>query len=179
MKINLALTLCLFLSGIFFVRAQHHQIVVGPELNFPSGNASNISGVGAGVSLRGELGLSSQFSLSASGSVLGFLGKRYLGPRTPTLYYVPIKAGLKYYTSNDFYLEGQLGASFPLNGNTKPVFIWSPGVGTTFKIRNHRNLIDIGLRYEGWLNVNLLTKNITKSTTFGFFGLRAGYVIGK
>lgn len=178
MKTNLFLFLILFLFNINFVHAQRRSIVIGSALNFPSGNASNISGIGAGLSLKGEFGISPKYALTTSGSVLGFLGKRYLGPRTPTLYYVPVKAGLKYYTSDDFYLEGQIGASLPLNGNVKSVFIWSPGVGTTLNIRNHQNQIDLGLRYEGWLNTNVLNKDITKNTTFGFFGLSAGYSFG-
>lgn len=175
MKYRMVVVCSLLLCTAFFAKAQRHNLVIGPELNFPAGNSSNVSGFGAGAYLKGEIGLSPQFSITATGSALGFLGKKYFGPRTPTLYYLPLKAGLKYYTSEDFYLEGQLGASFPLNGLTKTTFIWSPGIGALVKRRNSQNSLDFGLRYEGWVNTNLFVKGGKQNTTFGFFSLRAGY----
>lgn len=157
--------LSLLLLVVLGAKAQRSNIVIGPEINLPSGNSTNKSSIGYGGYLKGEVGLSEKFSITGSGAVVSFLGKRFFGQRQPTLSYVPVKAGLKYYTDTDFYFEGQLGASVPINGNGKATFAWSPGAGTFIKNRKNNNQLDIGVRYEGWTN----------NTTFGFFSLRAGY----
>ena len=154
----------LLLFVVLVASAQRSNIIIGPEINLPSGNSTNQSPIGYGGYLKAEVGLSQKFSITANGAVVSFLGRRFIGPRQPSISYFPIKAGLKYYTESNFYFEGQLGASFPFNENNKARFAWSPGVGTFIKSKNN-NQLDIGLRYEGW----------TDKTTFGFFSLRAGY----
>lgn len=156
---------CLLLVIVLSAKAQRSKIVIGPEINLPSGNSTNASSIGFGGYLKGEVGLSQKFSITGSGGIVDFLGKKIYGPRTQSLSYLPVKAGLKYYTDRDFYFEGQLGASFPINGVTKTAFAWSPGAGAFIRSKKNNNQLDIGFRYEGW----------TTSSTFGFFSLRAGY----
>ena len=158
----------LLLLVVLSAKAQRSNIVIGPEINLPSGNSTNQSAVGFGGYLKAELGLSEKFSITGSGGLTSFLGKRFMGQRASTLSYLPIKAGLKYYTESNFYFEGQLGATLPFNRTGKTGFAWSPGAGTFLKSRNSNNQLDIGLRYEGWSGLN-------SNTTFSFFSLRAGY----
>ncbi len=160
---------------VLSVKAQRSNIVLGPEINLPTGNATNQSPIGYGGYLKGEVGLSEKFSLTASGAITSFIGKRILGPRQPTMSYVPIKAGLKYYTEGNFYFEGQLGASFMVNGSASKAFVWSPGVGSFIKSRNSNNQFDIGFRYEGWTSSGTLNTADKKTAAFNFFSLRAGY----
>lgn len=160
--------LTVLLTVFFCAHAQRYNIVIGPEISLPSGNSVNKSAIGFGGYLKGEVGLSEKFSITASGGVVNFLGKRFFDQRQPSLSYFPVKAGLKYYTESSFYFEGQLGASMPINGNAKTAFAWSPGAGTFIRSRNSANQLDIGFRYEGWTSTN-------SNTTFGFFSLRAGY----
>jgi len=157
--------LSLLLLVVLGAQAQHYNIIIGPEISLPSGNSTNRSTIGYGGYLKAEVGLSEKFSVTGSGALVSFLGKRFFGQRQPTLAYLPVKAGLKYYTESSFYFEGQLGASVPMNGTGKTTFAWSPGAGTFINSRNSKNQLDIGLRYEGW----------TDRSTFGFFSLRAGY----
>lgn len=159
----LSFLLLTFLS----VNAQRSNISIGPEINLPSGNSTNKSAIGLGGYLKGEVGLSQKFSITGSGGFASFLGKRFLGQRAATLSYLPVKAGLKFYTESNFYFEGQLGAVLPINGNEKTAFAWSPGAGTFLRSRNN-NQLDIGFRYEGWSRMN-------SNTAFSFFSLRAGY----
>lgn len=167
----------LFASLVFTtVQAQQSNIGLGGEINFPSGNSSNASAIGLGGYLKAELGLSSKFSLTASGSISNFFGKRFFGAKSPSRAYAPVKAGLKYYTTENFYLEGQLGAAIPLNQGVKTGFAWSPGIGTYLKTRGSDNKIDIGLRYEGWTSTSVVNSN--KTTTFSFIGIRLGYAFG-
>lgn len=162
--------LSLLVLMVFSVKAQRSNIVIGPEINLPTGNATNQSPIGYGGYLKAEIGLSQKFSITANGGLSSFVGKKIIGPRQPTLSYAPAKVGLKYYTEANFYFEGQIGASFPVNGNAKTRFAWSPGAGTFIKSKNSNNQLDFGFRYEGWTGVS----NIS-TTTFSFFSLRAGY----
>ncbi len=160
---------------VLSVKAQRSNIVIGPELNLPTGNATNQSPIGYGGYLKGEVGLSEKFSLTASGAIASFIGKKIFGHRQPTMSYVPVKAGLKYYTEGNFYFEGQLGASFMVNGTASSAFVWSPGVGSFIRSRNSNNQFDIGFRYEGWTSSRTLNTADKNYTTFSFFSLRAGY----
>ncbi len=159
--------LSLLLLVVISAKAQRYNIVIGPELSLPTGNSTNQSPLGFGGYLKGEVGLSPKFSITGSGGVVSFLGKKFVGPRAETLSYIPVKAGFKYYTEKNFYFEGQVGASLAMDGNTKNRFAWSPGAGTFIRSGRSNNQLDVGFRYEGWSR--------SGTTTFSFFSLRAGY----
>lgn len=157
----------LLLLIVLGANAQRYHIVIGPDLSLPTGNSTNQSPIGFGGYLKGEVGLNQKFSITGSGGVVSFLGKKFIGPRTASSSSIPVKVGFKYYTERSFYFEGQLGAVFPLNGIAENRFAWSPGAGTFIRSRKSKNELDIGFRYEGWTR--------TGTTTFTFFSLRAGY----
>lgn len=164
------------LMGIIQVNAQTVQFGAGPELNLPSGNSSNVSPFGVGGFLKTEITLSAQYALTASAGIHTFLGRKIFNVRSQTLVSAPVKIGFKYYSSESFYLEGQLGASFPTKGNANTAFAWSPGFGTFLKSRNSHSKLDIGLRYEGWTSSSVFMPAGRSYTTFGFIGLRLGYI---
>lgn len=173
--------LTLALIGIIFcslTKAQNVQIGIAPEIDFPTGNASNLSGIGFGASLKAEVGVATKYAITAASGYNVFIGRRYLGVRTQNLEAVPAKLGFKYYSSPEFYLEAQAGAAFYTNGDTKTSFIWSPGIGTYFKTGNNKNKIDFGLRYEAWSSPRAGNIANVKSTSFGFIGLKLGYSFG-
>lgn len=156
-------------------KAQYYNIAVGPEFNIPSGNSSNVSTIGLGAALKAEIGLSPIFALTANASYTNFFGQEYFGIRTPRETSVPLKAGFKYYTSANFYVEGQIGTNVPLSGNADLGFVWSPGIGSYINLKNSENKLDVGLRYEGWSNSRNITATSTKFSTFAFIGLRVAY----
>ncbi|RZK43016.1 MAG: hypothetical protein EOO90_05005 [Pedobacter sp.] len=163
------------LVSIFSVKAQRYNLVLGPEVAFPAGQSANQSPIGFGASLKAEVGISEKFSFTGSGAVMSFLGKRFFRQRQPTNSYVPIKAGLKYYTDENFYIEGQIGASLPMNHSGRTAFAWSPGIGSFVKNKRNSSQLDVGLRYEGWVSSSLLTTTGRRYANFGFFSLRAAY----
>lgn len=167
MKIKFLILTFLILTSLIKVNAQQATIGFGPEVSLPSGNSSNISAVGLGGFVKAEIDISDKFALTAQGSLASFLGKKLFGVKTSTITYVPVKAGLKYYTSPDFYFEGQLGAAMPINGKTTTNFAWSPGLGAYINKRGADHKIDLGLRYESWT-----------SSKFNFITLRVGYLFG-
>lgn len=167
MKIKSLILILFFATITLKVNAQQATIGLGPEVSFPSGNSSNISAIGLGGFVKAELDVSEKFAVTAQGSLTSFLGKRFFGAKTPTVTYIPVKAGLKYYTSPEFYFEGQMGAVMPLNGKTATSFALSPGLGAYINKKGADHKIDVGLRYESW----------TKSK-FNFITFRVGYLFG-
>ncbi len=167
MKLKFLILTFIIFTLLIKVKAQQATIGIGPEVSLPSGNSSNLSSVGFGGFLKGEIYISEKFAFTAQGSLVSFLGKKFFGTKTPTISYVPVKVGLKYYTSIDFYFEGQAGASLPINGKTSTSFAWSPGLGTYIHKRGGNDKFDVGLRYESW----------TRSK-FNFITFRVGYLFG-
>lgn len=171
-------TLFAIISCVFIftaAKAQISTIGIGPELNVPTGNSSNISSIGTSGGLKAEFGLSPKTGLTINAGITSFLGRNYFGIRTPTETSAPLKGGFKYYTSPNFYVEGQMGINIPITGNANTGFVWSPGVGTYLKLRNSDNLLDVGLRYEGWSSRRTITAISTTFSTFSFIGLRVSY----
>lgn len=172
------LIVALFSLFFFSAKAQQSSISIGTEFNFPSGSSSNVSAIGFGGYLKGELGVSQKFALTANVTGVSFLGRELFGSKTPTLSYFPVKAGVKYYSSENFYLEGQVGVALPVDNYSKRAFAWSPGIGTYIKTRGTANKFDIGLRYEGWTSSRIMIPSGTQYTTFSFISARVGYAFG-
>ena len=60
--------------------------------------------------------------------------------------YFPLKAGVKYYEYKGLFFSGEAGVI--LNSRGEPdLFVWSPGVGYTFK-----DGFELSERFEGWPN---------------------------
>ncbi|WP_461788115.1 hypothetical protein [Pedobacter sp.] len=169
----------LFLTISFAVNthAQLVKISLTPEINFPTGNAASLSGIGFGASLKTEFNISDRYAITASGAYNLFITKNILGYRIENINAVPVKLGFKRYASPDFYLEGQAGAAFRVGSSSGTSFVWSPGFGTLIKTSGSGKL-DFGLRYESWSNASYGSSAIVKTTSFNFIGLKLGYIFG-
>jgi len=169
----------LLLSCFIQVKAQSYtKIGIGAELDLPSGNFAGLSAYGLGTSVKIDFTLSEEIGLSLNGGIVNFFGKHNQLVTVQDLTYVPLKMGLKYNFSNNFYAEAQLGAALPLTTGQKTFFVWSPGIGNFFKLQN-KNLVDVGIRYEAWTgknNEDIVILN--SSNNKGFIGLRVAYVFG-
>ena len=179
MKFKIFTYLFLLVVSISF-NAQSQQVKIGlfPEVNLPTGNASSISGVGFGGSLKAEIALAEKYAITANGGYNLFLTKGKLGTKLANIEAVPVKLGFKHYPSPDFYVEGQAGAAFHMGASSRTSFVWSPGFGTYFKTGSSNNKLEFGLRYEAWTNTSYGSISSLKTTSFSFIGLRFGYVFG-
>lgn len=170
---------------IFFIlcvagatQAQTLKLGFGPEIAIPTGNSANISSIGVGGYVKFEQAVAQKFSITETAELTNFFGKKFLNIRSQDLTYLPVKLGLKYFPSENFYAEGQGGLAFPVNNSGKSNFTWALGVGNFIKSRNSNAQFDFGLRYQA------LTSTVQKSfednskTSFGYFALRVGYVLG-
>jgi hypothetical protein len=159
---------------ILKANAQSSNVGIGPELNIPSGNASNITSIGYGGGVKLEIGLSSKFALTFNGSYINFAGNGNSGLKGSVITAVPLKAGFKHYTSKSFYVEGQVGSNVLIKGSGHSGLAWSPGIGALIKTKNSEDSFDVGLRYESWTGKNDSILG-SSTSTFAFIGLRVAY----
>lgn len=125
---------------------------IGIETGIPLGNASDISSIALGASLKYELPIvqKTYFTISAgyseflySGSYKDFL--REYGVTKSSSGFVPLKAGIKYYFSPNFFGEAQAGAAISTDQGGGTAFAYAPGVGYSFN-----GGFEFGVRFEGW-----------------------------
>ena len=135
---------------------------IGAETGLPVGQASDGYSVVLGGSLKYELPVSGRAFFTLSAGYNAFLLKdEFKGYDIPsTAGFIPLKAGIKYYSDGGFFLEAQAGIVWSTESGGGHAFAWSPGIGYTFK-----NGMEIGARYEGWTN----------DGTVGQMGLRLAY----
>lgn len=121
---------------------------IGAEAGLPVGDASDGYNLvlGGSVKLEVPTTTSTWFTLSAGYNAF-FLKSEFKGYGiSSTSGFVPVKAGLKCYTS-DFFIEAQAGIVWSTENGGGHAFAWSPGIGYTFN-----KGFEIGARYEGWTN---------------------------
>ncbi|MFI5159725.1 MAG: hypothetical protein ACHQHN_00540 [Sphingobacteriales bacterium] len=161
---KLLLLLLVFSGSVLTTFAQSSsgkaRFSAGFELGLPAGTSSNIYNIGWGGSLKYEIPVARQTMFTITGGVTSFAAK--LNNFSYTDSFVPLKAGLKYYLSQGFYAEGQLGVAFYVGSDgVFSYFAYSPGIGYTFN--GH---FDLGARYEGW---------VKSGGTLSQLALRAAY----
>ncbi|WP_461453324.1 hypothetical protein [Mucilaginibacter sp.] len=65
----------------------------------------------------------------------------------PSYHFIPVKAGLRYYYSRYFYVDGDAGAAFKANYVANTSFIYGFGFGVLLPFDAH-NSLDFGLNFE-------------------------------
>lgn len=153
---------------------------IGVEGGIPTGNANDISNFELGGTARLQYGFSNNLALTLTSGYYNFFGKTYTSSTSNafattttivqgrSLGIIPAKAGIKWFFTNNIYLQGEAGAGFevhePVDGDTKDVkLILSPGIGWANK---HW---DIGARYENFSGQN---------NNYGLAALRLAYGFG-
>jgi hypothetical protein len=136
----------------FAQKADIHKFSIGIDAGVPVGTASNISTFTIGGSLKYDQPIAEKLCFTVSAGYTYFPYKNditsanlgYIKTNSGEGY-IPLKAGIKYFITDTFYGEGQLGASISTASGGGTFFAYAPGVGYKFDTR-----ADIGVRYEGW-----------------------------
>jgi len=135
---------------------------IGIDGALPTGSASNFYSAGIGGSIKYEVPTAQNTFFTISGGYESFLYKsiyKVPGYRSSDGF-VPIKAGIKYYTDGGLFLEAQAGISIYTGTGSFTSFAYSPGVGYSFN-----GGLEVGVRYEAWV----------KDGTFGQAALRLAF----
>jgi hypothetical protein len=122
---------------------------IGAEAGLPVGEVSSGFSAVVGGSIKCEIPTIPRAFLTISAGYNAFMTKKELkdfgAPSSAN--FVPIKAGAKYYTEGNFFIEGQAGIVFSTESGGGHAFVFSPGLGYTFN-----GGFEAGFRYEGWVN---------------------------
>jgi hypothetical protein len=152
------------------------KLGVGADFAFPMGDFGDVYNFGVGGSLNLQAPIASKLNFVGEAGYLSFMGKEYTSTfggvtvtaKAPSVGFVPLKAGLRYFLAENFYAQGQLGASISTESNGKTGFLYTPSVGFEFPVAD-KMAIDFGARYEGWSY---------SGGTNSFIGLRAALNFG-
>ena len=152
---------------------------VGVDAGFPTGNLSNGYNWNIGGSVQADIPVVPQqlfVTVNAGFNDLQGKSNAYGTGLTATdIQLLPVKAGLKWFPVNHFYIQGEAGAAFSLNKsdlnfNNSAAFLYAPQIGYQFALGG-KSYLDAGVRYEATTKFN---SNIDDSKV-NFFGLRVAY----
>jgi len=138
------------------------KISIGIDGALPTGSAHDFYSAGIGGSIKYEVPTAQNTFFTISGGYESFLYKsefKVPGYRSSDGF-VPLKAGIKYYTDGGFFLEAQAGISIYAGSDSFTSFAYSPGIGYSFN-----GGVEVGARYEAWV----------KEGTFGQAALRLAF----
>ena len=139
--------------------SQGFRIEGGLDLAIPASHFNGFS-IGAGVDLLGQYKVSEQFGITAD---VGYTAVFPKGGGT-NLGIIPIRAGLRYYASENFYLAGKVGVGiFTGGGNNYSATAYSFGGGYMISPK-----LNLGLTYDGY----------SKGGSSGLVNVRLGYSFG-
>jgi len=152
---------------------------VGVDAGLPTGNLSDTYSWNLGGSLQADIPVASQLFVTVNAGYNNFFGKDVtvagVTASVQNIQLLPVKAGLKFFPVNNFYIQGEAGASFLLNkadvaANNSAVFTYAPQVGYQFALAGS-SYLDAGVRFE---NTSKLNSNLD-DYKLHFISLRLAY----
>jgi hypothetical protein len=167
---KLFLTLALLGGVIFSCLAQttttstkqESKFSIGVDAGLPTGTAADVYNFAIGGSLKYDVAAATDLFVTFSAGYEAFLVKSSLtslGAKSSSGF-IPLKAGLKYYFSEGFFGEAQVGAAISTESGGGTAFAYAPGIGYSFD-----GGFEVGARYEGW----------SKNGTIGQAALRVAF----
>ncbi|HWJ27784.1 MAG TPA: hypothetical protein VNS32_14660 [Flavisolibacter sp.] len=135
---------------------------IGIKPSVPIGHFSDYSGFGLGGIIQGEV-KPGRVGITLNAAYQDYFGKNVNGSKYADFKYVPVLAGIKYYTSSSAFLHGQLGPGFGLDG-LGTNFWYGAGFGLILG-----RSVEAELGYMGWKQ-----HLITNSTNGGGYGGNGG-----
>ena len=155
-------------TGALAQDVKKFSLGIGLEGALPVNGLNSLYSAGGGLTLRAAFGIDESSAFTVTSGALAFIPKdlKNFSDDLKAQINIPVKAGYKYFISDNFYGIAEAGMSFiktyipNMNGGTTSVsnseFTYAPGVGVQF------GGFDASLRYEGYSGA-------------GFIGLRAGF----
>jgi hypothetical protein len=152
---------------------------IGVDAGIPTGSLSDTHNWSLGGSVQADIPVASQLFVTVNAGYNNIFGKdvEVLGTtvKAPNIQLLPVKAGLKFFPVNNFYIQGEAGAGFLLNkkdigADNSTVFVYAPQLGYQFPLSGG-SYVDAGVRYEGTTKLN---SNFDDSK-LNFIALRLAY----
>ena len=163
--------LSLFLAAISFSAVQAQQGLKfggGINLAIPASKMDGIS-IGSGVDLMLHAGLSDNFAVTGDVGYTALFPKKDNGIKSSSI--IPLRAGIRFYPSPNFFLGGKIGAGFmntkfentSLENYKATTTAYSFGAGYAMDQK-----LEIGASYDGY----------SKNGSSGLVNIRLGYWFG-
>jgi opacity protein-like surface antigen len=121
----------------------------GLDLAIPT---NSIYSVGLGASGKAEIPITSAASITVTAGYTSlYYKKSQIGSSRSqdAAGFVPLKAGVKYYLSEGFFIEGELGTAMETNYSKNKLFAFALGPGFLLPVSKN-TAIELGFRYENW-----------------------------
>lgn len=150
---------------------------IGADAGIPIGSFKDRYDWNLGGSIQADFPVvEEKLYVTVNAGYTNFFAKDDLAANTTDLQLIPLKAGLKYFPADNFYLQGEAGTSLVVNkedilANKSATFVYAPQIGYQFQLGGE-NYIDAGVRFEG---NSKLTDN---GSSNNFLGLRVAYAFG-
>ncbi|MEO6522962.1 MAG: hypothetical protein ABIN91_14870 [Mucilaginibacter sp.] len=124
-------------------------ISAGGEIGAPSSTPYNFT---YGASAQAEVKIINSLGLTLTGEYIAYNYKNtlFMGANTqqhPS--FIPLKAGLKYYTGSNFFFAGEIGSTVQSNSGVSNMLVYSLGFGFNIPV-NKFSGIDIGFSYQNY-----------------------------
>jgi hypothetical protein len=152
---------------------------IGVDAGIPTGDVSNGYNWNLGGSVQADIPVvSNQLYVTVNAGYNNIFGKNNIdgtGVDATNIQLLPVKAGLKFFPVEHFYIQGEAGAAFALNKsdvnfNKSAAFIYAPQIGYQFPLGGS-SYLDAGVRWESSANFN----STVGDSKINFFGLRVAY----
>lgn len=140
-----------------------HATRIGAAFGIGVPTKSGGSDVIIAPDLRLQHDLGERTSLTLTTGYYGFVGGNEKNDQSDI---IPLKAGVKFFFGNTFYIQPEAGIGFGLRDNAGTPFIWAPSLGYA------NNKWDIALRYEGFEYKN---NQYNQDATNGMVAVRLAY----
>ncbi len=152
---------------------------IGVDAGIPVGTFKDNTKWNLGGSVQADIPVyKNQLFVTVNAGYNNVFGKKDInntGIDEPNVQLLPVKAGLKFFPIENFYIQGEAGTAFLLNKsefyNDKSVaFVYAPQIGVQFPV-SAGSFIDAGIRYEA------TTKFATNydHSKVSFLGVRVAY----
>jgi hypothetical protein len=153
---------------------------IGVDAGIPVGDLKDTHKWNLGGSVQADIPVASQLFFTVNAGYNNIFGKKDIGGVSGVDYtdikLLPVKAGLKFFPVENFYIQGEAGAAFLLNkkdvlADKSTAFVYAPQIGVQFPVSASGNFIDAGIRYEATTKFNSNADNSKVS----FLGVRVAY----
>ncbi|MFD2143956.1 hypothetical protein [Mucilaginibacter antarcticus] len=152
---------------------------IGVDAGVPTGKLADNAKWNLGGSVQADIPVANQVFVTLNAGYNNIFAKDITVGTTvikgTDVQILPVKAGIKYFPVDNFYIQGQAGAAFLLNkkdigANNAVVFAYAPQIGYQFPVCG-TNFIDAGVRYEGTTKLN----SAISDSKLSFVALRVAY----
>lgn len=171
-KLLFAITILLIVQT---ASAQYHNesdgkniyISAGGEIGAPSNTPYNFT---YGASAQAEVKLLDRIGLTLTGEFIGYKYKNTLFANSNATHpsIIPLKAGIKYYTSPSFFLGGELGSTIQSNTVFGNMVVYSLGFGFDIPL-DKRSDIEVAFSYQNFTQSQYQTTGMKVAYKLGWW----------